>query len=126
MPITDLNGATAPSTYLSGATPMNKLISTSIASAFLLNTMQSFAHDPSLHQQNAQKPECASMKNMDMSKVDMNDPVMKAMHDKCMGAADHDGDDHHGSTDHSKAQTPAPVQVPSDKGTPKPDDHGGH
>lgn len=28
--------------------------------------------------------DCAKMKGMDMSKVDMNDPAVKAMHDKCM------------------------------------------
>ncbi len=51
----------------------------------------SFAHDPKLHKkEQASSPDCAQMKDMDMSKMDPNDPVMKAMHDKCKNATGHD------------------------------------
>jgi hypothetical protein len=52
------------------------------------------AHDPALHKQDdaKQSADCAQMKNMDMSKMNPNDPVMKAMHEKC--AAGMHGDDH--------------------------------
>lgn len=45
------------------------------------------AHDPSEHakEANAAKmgPDCAALKTMDHSKMDPNDPVMKAMKAKC-------------------------------------------
>lgn len=45
------------------------------------------AHDPKEHEKEAAAakagPDCASMKTMDHSKMDMNDPVMKAMMAKC-------------------------------------------
>jgi len=57
-------------------------------------TFPAFAHDPSQHKPgDAKNPDCAQMQHMDMSKMDPNDPVMKAMHDKCMGAMKHDHDD---------------------------------
>ncbi|MFZ5699657.1 MAG: hypothetical protein ACOY9J_13270 [Pseudomonadota bacterium] len=47
-----------------------------------------FAHDPAEHAQEVGAagagPDCAAMKNMDMSTMDMNDPVVQAMHRKCM------------------------------------------
>ena len=42
------------------------------------------AHDPSEHKTKREKPKCEAMKNMDHSKMDMNDPVMMAMMKKCM------------------------------------------
>jgi len=42
------------------------------------------AHDPKEHMKDAEKPDCAAMKDMDHSKMDMNDPVMQAMMKKCM------------------------------------------
>lgn len=64
------------------------LLATSIA-------LPAFAHDPSLHKHgDAKDPDCAQMEHMDMSKMDPKDPVMKAMHDKCMAAMKHDHDAH--------------------------------
>lgn len=58
-------------------------------------TLPAFAHDPSLHKPGDTKdPDCAQMEHMDMSKMDSKDPVMKAMHDKCMAAMKHDHDGH--------------------------------
>lgn len=53
------------------------------ASALLLS-ISTFAHDPSEHTTESQKPDCSAMQNMDHSKMDMNDPVMQAMMQKCM------------------------------------------
>lgn len=61
-----------------------------------------YAHDPKEHAKEAAAakagPDCAAMKDMDHSKMDPNDPVMKAMMAKCGNAADHTGMDH-GATD---------------------------
>lgn len=54
-------------------------------------SLPAFAHDPKLHKQVESKaPDCARMKDMDMSKMDMSDPVMMAMHEKCKSAMQHD------------------------------------
>ena len=66
----------------------------SIALSLALATLSlsAVAHDPKLHkQQGAAAPDCSQMKNMDMSKMDMNDPVMKAMHQKCKDSMNRDG-----------------------------------
>lgn len=42
------------------------------------------AHEPQKHMKEAEKPDCAAMKNMDSSKMDKDDPVMQAMMQKCM------------------------------------------
>ena len=51
------------------------------------------AHDPSEHMKKGEKPKCESMKNMDHSKMDANDPIMMAMIKKCMG--EEPADNHH-------------------------------
>lgn len=43
------------------------------------------AHEPSEHMEEDEKPDCSKMKDMDHSKMDMDDPVMRAMMKKCMG-----------------------------------------
>lgn len=50
------------------------------------------AHDPEEHMKDAEKPNCAAMKDMDHSKMDMSDPVMQAMMKKCMESM-HDDDE---------------------------------
>lgn len=50
------------------------------------------AHDPKEHMKDAETPNCTAMKDMDHSKMDMNDPVMQAMMKKCMKDMHH-GDD---------------------------------
>ena len=44
------------------------------------------AHDPSEHQGAAESPDCEKMKELDHSKMDMNDPVMQAMMEQCAKA----------------------------------------
>lgn len=46
--------------------------------------LSALAHDPSMHKPaDAAPPDCSSMKNMDPSPIDMNDPLMKALVDQC-------------------------------------------
>ena len=63
----------------------SKFITLSIAISTLAFTLSAQAHDPKEHMNNAEKPDCAAMENMDHSKMDMNDPVMQAMMKQCMG-----------------------------------------
>ena len=51
-------------------------------------SLPAFAHDPSLHKHKDAKADCSKMKDMDT--MDMNDPVMKAMHEKCKDHTTHD------------------------------------
>ena len=76
--------------------------------------LPAFAHDPSQHKPgDAQDPDCAKMQHMDMSKMDPKDPVMKAMHDKCMGAMSHDHD----------TQNQTPAKAKDKPKADKPDEH---
>ncbi|NQZ32283.1 MAG: hypothetical protein HRU06_13505 [Oceanospirillaceae bacterium] len=60
--------------------------STVIISTVLLTNI-AYAHDASKHKKaNAEKPKCEAMKNVDHSKMDMNDPVMLAMMAQCTKA----------------------------------------
>ena len=82
------------------------------------------AHDPKEHEKEAAaakaKPDCAKLKTMDMSKMDPNDPVMKAMMAKCAKADAPAGTPH----DHDAH---APVDKNDDKNAPATtDEHGGH
>lgn len=94
-----------------------------LLSALVLGVAAQFAvaHDPAEHAKEAAAknapPDCAAMKNMDHSKMDMNDPVMKAMMAKCGGATDHTGME---GMDRSKMGA-----KPSGSAA-KPDAHGGH
>lgn len=81
-----------------------------------------YAHDPKEHAKEAAAknaaPDCAAMKDMDASKMDPNDPVMKAMMAKCAKASDHTGMDMKGM-DHGAMGAPADTAA-------KPQDHGSH
>lgn len=60
-----------------------------LIAGLLLAAQSAFAHDPAMHAAEAAAqaaPDCAAMAKMDMSKMDMNDPVLQAMHMKCMPA----------------------------------------
>lgn len=56
------------------------------------------AHNPKEHMNDAEKPDCAAMKNMDHSKMDTNDPVMQAIMKQCMK------DMHHNESENNEAQ----------------------
>ena len=79
-----------------------------------------FAHDPAEHAREAAEAkkgaDCAAMKKMDMSKMDVNDPIMKAMMTKC---AQH-SEGQHEHAGHSHADAPAAAS------TAKPDTDGSY
>lgn len=79
-----------------------------------LYAVPSFAHDAKEHAAEAQaaKPNCAAIKNMDPSKMDMNDPVMAALHKKCMSATAHAG---HGAHDAPGAESNNPAHADGHK-----------
>lgn len=43
-----------------------------------------YATEPAAPAKDAHKPDCAAMNGMDMSKMNMNDPTMQEMMQKCM------------------------------------------
>lgn len=69
---------------------MKSIIKTTSAIVLAFSVQAALAHEPAEHAKEAAAanaaPDCAKMKEMDMSKMDMNDPVVQAMHKKCMGA----------------------------------------
>lgn len=75
---------------------MQQIVHAVLAGLLVLATPAAFAHDPAEHAQEISAagagPDCAAMKNMDMSTLAMNDPVAQAMHLKCMQAQGTDGD----------------------------------
>lgn len=80
----------------------------------LLLVFSAQAHEPEKHMKEAEKPDCAAIKNMDHSKMDMDDPVMQAMMQKCMneihqGEFGPDGshDDHPGEDEKGDAKRPS-------------------
>lgn len=106
--------------------PMTNTLRLTLAAAMLTLAQSTFAHDPAEHEKEAAAvkagPDCAAMKTMDHSKMDMNDPVMKAMMTKCAGSkkpADKQGMKGMEGMDHSKMPMPA-------GDAKKPDAHGGH
>lgn len=109
---------------------MTNILRLTLAAALLTLAQSAFAHDPAEHEKEAAAakagPDCAAMKSMDHSKMDMNDPVMKAMMSKCAAASKKTADpkamkDMKGmeGMDHSKLPMPA-------ADAKKPDAHGGH
>lgn len=78
---------------------VNRTCNTLGAAILAVITQSALAHDPAEHAKEAAAakagPDCAAMQKMDMSKMDMKDPVMQAMHQKCMKSMpmDHEGHD---------------------------------
>lgn len=61
-----------------------KISSYFVALPALMLALSAQAHNPEEHMNKGQAPNCAAMKDMYHSKMDMNDPVMQAMMQKCM------------------------------------------
>jgi hypothetical protein len=61
----------------------SKWITVILAPAALIS-VSTWAHEPSEHMKTGEKADCSAMHDMDHSKMDMNDPVMQAMMQKCM------------------------------------------
>ncbi len=62
----------------------NKHFAPVIAISALVTAFSAEAHDPKEHMKNAEKPDCKAMEGMDHSRMDMDDPVMQAIMQKCM------------------------------------------
>ena len=76
--------------FIKRSLTMKKLIqSCCIAISTLAFVVFVQAHDFEEHVKDAEKPDCAAIKNMDHAKMDMDDPVMQAMMKKC--APSHNG-----------------------------------
>lgn len=99
---------------------MNQHFLRIVTLAIAFAATSAFAHDPAEHAKEAAASkaglDCSQMKGMDHSKMDPNDPVMKAMMTQCAGKMDHSHMDMPGM-DHSKMPMSA---------SPSPDAHGGH
>lgn len=71
----------------------NNLVALSLIAATF--SVPAFAHDPAEHKKEAAAAaDCSKMKSMDMSKMDANDPVMKAMQKKCNEQMKHEAMEH--------------------------------
>ena len=63
---------------------MKNRFSFTLSLALITLPIAVFAHDPSLHKKaGSAAPDCAQMKDMDLSAMDVNDPVAQALHEKC-------------------------------------------
>lgn len=95
----------------------------SLAAVLLTFAQGAFAHDPAEHAKEAAAakagPNCAAMTSMDHSKMDPNDPVMKAMMARCAGSQKPVEQKGMEGMDHSKM--PMPATAPK-----KTDLHEGH
>ncbi len=104
---------------------MNMIFRSTLIAAAVLFAQGSWAHDPAEHAKESAAakagPDCASMKNMDMSKMDMSDPVAKAIHEKCMGPRS--AGDNKGDMDHSQMKG---MDQKSGGTQPAADNHGGN
>jgi hypothetical protein len=61
-----------------------KALAFSLVFSALALCLPAQAHDPKEHMKNTEKPNCSAMKNMEHSKMDMDDAVMQAMMKQCM------------------------------------------
>ena len=63
---------------------MKNHLSIALSLALAVLSCPTLAHDASTHEpKDAAAPDCSSLKTMDASKVDMSDPLMKALYDQC-------------------------------------------
>lgn len=99
---------------------MNTNFVFALAAATALFTLSAQAHDPAMHEKQAKAADCSQMKNMDMSKMDPNDPVIKAMHEKCAAGMKHEPTDK-GDMQDMKGMKGMKDMKPSD---PKTNPHG--
>lgn len=90
-----------------------------VALPALLLALSAQAHEPKEHMKEAQAPDCAAMKDMDHSKMDMKDPVMQAMMQKCMKAmhkdegGSYEAHGEEGHADHGKQDEKADEKKPA-------------
>jgi len=64
--------------------------SVALTAALTALSLTVMAHGPSLHKKPAAAaPDCSAINDMDMSKMDLTDPLMKALHDRCKDPINH-------------------------------------
>ncbi|WP_339674277.1 hypothetical protein [Dasania marina] len=88
-----------------------KVLTFTIALSTWAFTLSAQAHDPKEHMKDAKAPNCAAMKDMDHSKMDMKDPVIQAMmkqcvkdmHDNETESSDHEQSEYKGHTSGEKS-----------------------
>lgn len=101
----------------------NRPIALLIAVPALLSALSAQAHDPKEHVKGGEQPDCAAVQDMDHSKMDIKDPVMQAMMQKCMEAmhrdeeGSHEGHAERGDADHCKHNEKANEKRPPNTGT---------
>lgn len=105
--------------------PMKSILSLALAAALVAFAPGAFAHDPAEHAKESAEakagPNCEAMKTMDHSKMDPNDPVMKAMMKKCAQHKPAEQKAQKGTEDMDHSKMPMPATAPK-----KSDGHGGH
>jgi hypothetical protein len=89
--------------FLKTATKKSTLATLVMLTSSALWLSSVYAHDPAMHKkENAEKPKCEAIKNMDTSTMDMNDPIMQAMMKQCSESSGH-GDVHKETGHHGDA-----------------------
>ncbi|PPE73471.1 hypothetical protein C3942_11710 [Solimonas fluminis] len=92
---TDTLSPDAPRRQTHWSHTMNTSLRSALAAAAMLFAQGAWSHDPAEHAREAAAakagPDCASMKRMDLSEMDPNDPVTKALHERCRGHGKPDG-----------------------------------
>ncbi|MDA3869017.1 MAG: hypothetical protein PF589_03530 [Gammaproteobacteria bacterium] len=85
-----------------------------VALPAILLALSAHAHEPREHMKEAQAPDCAAMKDMDHSKMDMTDQVILAMMQKCMKAMHPDKEDsHEGHTEQGRHDDKTAAKKPA-------------
>ena len=70
---------------------MKSHLSMALSLTLAILSSPTLAHDPSAHEhKDAAAPDCSSLQGMDANKMDINDPLMKALHDQCKNTAPDD------------------------------------
>lgn len=99
------------------------------ASLIILTTalsisMLATAHDPKEHAKESQPPDCQLLASMDHGNMDMDDPVMQAMMQKCKEVAVDQGDGHSEGNRHMEMKdTPMMKDDHHDDDDNEPGDH---
>ena len=63
---------------------MKNLLSIALSLTLAVLSCPTLAHDASMHEPgDAAEPDCSSLKTMDASKMDANEPLMEALHARC-------------------------------------------
>lgn len=79
---------------------INKTIYALITISSLILSFSSMAHEQEKHAPESAQANCETMDNMKHSEMDMNDPVIQAMMEKCASQPKDKGNEQHDSQSH--------------------------